>query len=270
MKRIALLIPLLLVIPLIQAADNATQASITPGESYFVNCTGNETYNITCLETHFRCYINKTLAPGELYQFDQGVCDITFNCSKQEEIGPEGVITFPSILAITRTNQTFGVNYTVWDYRGDVYKQRFWNITETDVIHTETDISFECPAEISVPINYETCQVYFEKWMRIDDPLLMQMATGQNLATQSLISCQADVVAKTELSKTWKANYDERHMEWEGCISDLNNQTSETNRLNIKMTGMVPTAWMWYLGVVSAVLMLLLAIAFDIIPLGWR
>lgn len=280
MRSLIMFIPLILLVPLAAAQTNTTDVIdvlLGGGSSQLFTCADNcsAVYNVTCTTQCSTCHINKTLAPGELYSFDQGSCDITFNCSQAEQTGPQGVVEFPAKLGIYRYNNTFAINYTVWDWLGNVYMHKYYDgISNSTMLIQEDDIGFQCPAQIDTPINYETCQQYFEKWMRIDDPLLLQMATGQNTATQELVKCQGQLNSETELANRWQANHDSIMGDFQRCSGESNNKTAEINRLNGEMVrmqqAMVPASNQTLLIIIIVVLGIIILISFDIIPLGWR
>lgn len=256
MKKIIGILAVLLLVPMVSANNetnttNSTYIDImmSPGSSQIINCSTNcsAEYNMTCSDAGQRCYINRTLAPNETYHFDQGACNVTVKCPAEAAF--TGVVEFPGVVRIDKNNETFRVFYNVFDWKGNPYMNRTWDVGKLDVISIETDVSFVCPAEINTEINYQTCSKYFDQYLEIDDPLLMAMVTGQNKAIDELIECRSELSTKSELAEVRWGDIQRERTDKENYLVQIGNLTNQKNDLTTKMSKMeltmVPVMWMY-------------------------
>jgi hypothetical protein len=253
---------------------NITQIDLIGREVFEINCSETSyAYNVTCLEIYPICQIDRFLDSGEQYQFESGACDINFTCTESIENETYGVVEFPAVLSMNKDNTSFVIDYTVLDHLGNPYLNRSWNLHEMDAMRMDVDVGFECPAEIfSENVNFATCTKYLDRHLQTSDPLLLSMVTGTNKATEALVKCQSELNSKTELSDTWHANYNARHIEWEQCYMESNNKTDTIVTLQNKMTQLqsttIPLNALYFVIIVVIVLSGLLLISYDIIPIG--
>jgi hypothetical protein len=187
---------------------------IGPGEHYEVNCTGNETVNMTCSdcepynETCGACEIQKTLSWNQTYVNTDGNCDLEITCEEMN-LSKMGYVNFPmEIQVIKDENNSVEIEIVILD-RNDLPLRTWTDIMRSeDIIEQTIRHDFSCPAELTTDINMATCAPYLTRILNSSDPMMLQMVTGQTICTQELVQCMAFNEERMMTANTWENKYD--------------------------------------------------------------
>jgi hypothetical protein len=239
------LIALLLVLGLVSIGVLAEE--IHPGNSTMVNCT-NETlgeYNITCsecpeynvtdceiFENVSICSIDQTIDPGEEFVMHGGVCDITVN-AEECTLADTGDVYFPmDIITEQDENGSLKITLDIYDNDNNLYQTWSKNIFRTSTVYQKDQVDFNCPADLTTDVNIGTCAKFFHSYLNESDPRLFpiyELSMGQSGATQALVSCQAQLMTKDNISDYWQA-------QWEHCDSMFGVLDQEYNNARFELT----------------------------------
>jgi len=256
----------------------AQAVEIDPGENYTVNCTANETVNISCTEcpecnesntTCGVCSVEKTLSWNETYTNDEGNCDLEIYCEEMN-LSQIGLVNFPLEISLEKdTNNTVVFHGKIYDKNGRLVEE--WGPKEylkEDMIAQRFKYDFQCPAELNTEVNLATCSPYLEYYFNTSDPMMFQLITGQSLTLQKLVDCQSTVESNVKAAGDWETKHSAcveqkagLQENLEECQRDCSDSLKETiaqyagyanswmaATIFLVLVIIVGGLWQWYLG----------------------
>ena len=271
-ETVFIYIAVLMAVPMVAAVD----ISMEPGDDHPVNCgETNETYDMhcsDCTENNETCPAcpscnvtecedcgvcsirGKELQPGELFEYEEGTCDVEVYCGYEETAKQvEKNYTFRMKLNKHDGDDIY-LGIEVVDFLNTITDSETYDWSRDSIVAITEEFDFTCPTKVIFDsVNADTCAGYFEDYYTDKDPMSMMLAKDMAIYRDRFLACQDN---KSEI--VWQiAHYEGLYRTCDNlkqnAITDMKtmNETyydmkvSFTGAVNSARRGFVPDWMMW-------------------------